>query len=440
MLPAGIAREIAVEAYIYAYPLVLMEITRRVATNVEAPTAHGRAPMNQFSHVRERPDATVTDVVRPNVDTLDSSLWLDVSGEPLVFTVPASGRHYVLPILDMWTDVFASPGSRTTGQAAYRFAVAGPGWQGTLPPGVDEIRSPTSHAWMIGRTQSSGTHDDPQAHAFQDGIGVVPLSRWGRPHSPTRNRIDPRLDMRAPGEQIHRMSAATFFETFARAAAVNPPHANDYPILARLRRIGLQPGKPFDWAGLPPAVKMALDAAPTFAAPQILESIVRSSRVVRGWSMVVSPIGTYGTDYVKRAGIAYFGLGATTREDAFSSSLDERSYGEPLDSDARYVVHLDRIGIPPVRAFWSITMYDERRLLTANPIDRHAIGDRDRLAFNADGSLDIYVQRESPGVDREANWLPTPAKGSFSMTLRLYWPRPEALDGRWSPPTVTRVG
>jgi hypothetical protein len=432
-------KDIAAEAYVYAYPLVLMEVTRRVMTNYAEPNERG-APMNQLYHMRSIPEPSFTDVVRPNADTLYSSMWFDVGKEPLIVSVPDSGaRYYLLPLLDMWTDVFASPGKRTTGTRAQTFAIVGPGWQGKLPDGVAEIRSPTAAGWLVGRTQVNGKVDYPAVRNFQDGMSVAPLSHYGTPYAPPKGHVDAGQDMSPPADQVAKMDPETFFRIFAETTRTNPPHFNDYPVLARMKRIGLEPGKPIDLASAPLEVKAALEAAPEAAKRRIDEAIERGSRTVNGWVMAMNPIGTYATDYAKRAGIARFGLGANTLDDAFYPSIGGGFNDGKLDSGARYVVRFDKDQLPPARAFWSLTLYDDRQLFAANAIGRYALGDADKLVFDPDGSLELYLQRESPGKDKEANWLPTPAAGPFSLTMRLYWPKPEATDGTWSPPPVTPV-
>jgi hypothetical protein len=176
------AKQIGIDTYLYAYPLVLMDVTRKVQSNAETPDATTKhAPMNQFYHAPEFPDATFTDVVRANADTLYSFLWFDVSKEPLVIDVPDSGgRYYLLPMLDMWTDIFASPGKRTSGTGPQTYAITGPGWQGKLPTDVTEVKAPTAEGWMIGRTQTNGKKDYDAVHQFQAGLKVVPLSAWGK--------------------------------------------------------------------------------------------------------------------------------------------------------------------------------------------------------------------------------------------------------------------
>ena len=245
--------------------------------------------------------------------------------------------------------------------------------------------------------------------------------------------------MSAPPDQVDKMDGATFFAMFAELMKDNPPHANDYPILERMRRIGIEPGKSFSVASAPKDVQDALNAAPVEALKQIKATWSNSGALANGWRTNLTAIGTYGTDYLHRAGVAYAGLGANVIEDAVYPTALVDADGQPFSSDKRYVLHFAKDQIPPARAFWSLTMYDERQLFAENPIGRYAIGDRDKLALNADGWLDLYIQRESPGKDKEANWLPTPKSGPFTMNLRLYWPKAEVLGGSWASPPVKRL-
>jgi hypothetical protein len=434
---------IATDAYAYAYPLVLMELTRRVMTNVGtgAPANVTGAPMNQFAHARTFPDATSTDVVRPNVDTLDSSLWFDVSREPLVITIPdAHGRYDLVAMLDMWSDVFAAPGTRTTGGGAQTYALTAPGWSGTLPPGVERITAPTSQGWLVAHVQATGAADLPACHELQDGLKAVPLGHWGeRDYAPPPATFDAGRDMSPPARQILRLSVGDFFALFAELTAKNPPHPNDYPILQRMARIGLVPGRPFDLGAAAPEVQAAFRGATMAAASRLFEGVKRAGTLVNGWRILLNPMGTYGTDYLRREVVAYGDLGATVVEDALDPSTIADAEGKPLDSANRYTLHFAAGELPPMNAFWSLTLYTEDQYFAANPLARFALRDRDPLVKNPDGSLDLYVQRASPGPEKEANWLPAPADGRFTLTLRLYWPQPEALEGTWSPPPVVRA-
>lgn len=433
-------RAIAEEAYIYFYPLVSMDVTRRQLTNIEADKMTGRGPMNTFSHVRAFPDANFREVVRPNFDTLYSSGWLDLSKEPVIVSAPdTAGRYYLLPMLDLWTDVFAVPGKRTTGTRAGHFAVVAPGWKGKLPDGVTRIDAPTPYVWLIGRTQTNGPEDYPAVHKVQDGYGITPLSQWGKKPTPATAKIDPGVDMKTPPlVQVNTMPAKTYYTYAAELLRVNPPHPTDQPILARMKRIGLEAGKGLDFDRLDPAVRQALEAAPADGLKAMREKVPTLARVVNGWQMNTDSMGVYGNFYLKRAIVAMVGLGANLPEDAIYPLLVADADGKPLDGGHKYLVHFDKSELPPVNAFWSITMYDGEGFQAANPINRFAIGDRDRLQFNADGSLDILIQHDSPGPGKESNWLPAP-KGPLGVTLRLYAPKTAALDGHWAPPAVKRV-
>ena len=433
------AREIARDAYIYAYPLVLMEVSGRVATNVAQPPGNTDAPINQFGHARAFPDPSFTVVVRPNADTLYSSLVYDVSREPLVVTVPDSGgRYYLLPVLDKWSDVFAVPGSRTTGNRAQMFAIVGPNWQGELPPGLRRYDSPTAGGWIGGRVQTNGKADYEAVHAFQNGLKAVPLSAYGKPYTPLKGVVNAKLDMSAPPEQLDKMDGSAFFALLAELIKQHPPHANDYPVLDRMKRIGIEPGKSFVPSSQPKEVQEAIQAAPVDALPRIKAAWARAGVLTNGWRTNLSGIGTYGADYLHRAGVAFGGLGANVPDDAVYPTAFADSEGRPFDSANCYVMNFTKEHLPPVRAFWSLTMYDNQQLFTENSIGRYAIGDRDKLAFDSEGSLDLYIRREMNGKE-QANWLPAPKSGAFTMNMRLYWPKAEVVEGKWSPPLVKRV-
>jgi len=433
------AYTIGMEAYTYAYPLVLMELTRRVATNVTAPGPR-RSPMNVFAHMKSYPDASFKDVVRPNADTLYSSLWFDVGREPLILTLPdTAGRYHVIPIMDMWTDVFATLGSRTIGTGGGKFALVGPRWKGVLPKSVRPIVSPTESGWIIGRIQTNGASDYANVYKLQAGLTAVPLSAYGKPYTPARAAIDPAVDMTTPPvDQVAKLAPGAFFALFADLMKRNPPHAADYPMLLRMERLGLVPGQSFDLAKASPAVRAGLTRAAADAYKRIVGRRATFGIPRNGWISPASMIGAYGNDYLLRAFIGFAGLGALPPNEAVYPMAPIDGDGKFLNGASSYVMHFEKGQLPPADAFWSLTMYGADQFFVANPINRFAIGDRDKLRFNADGSLDLYIQHESPGADKEANWLPAPA-GPFSMNLRLYLPRAEATDGRWVPPPVKRV-
>ena len=434
------ANQIAVEAYIYFYPLVTMDLTRRQLTNIEAGKMFGRGPMNTFTHMRTFPPANTKEVVRPNFDTLYSSGWLDLTSEPMIVSVPdTEGRFYLLPMLDMWTDVFASPGKRTTGTKAGHFAVVPPGWKGDLPKVTERIDAPTSHVWIIGRTQTNGPKDYDAVHKVQDGYKITPLSRWGKKAEPITVKIDKTVDMTTPPlEQVNKMPARKYFAYSADLMKINPPHITDQPIVARMKRLGIEVGKSFDFEKADPKIKRALEQAMTDGLKAMDAKLPTLARVVNGWQMNTDTMGVYGNYYLKRAIITMIALGMNLPEDAIYPINLSDSDGKPLSRDNKYTLRFKKEELPPVNAFWSVTLYDKDGFPTENPINRLAIGDRDALKYNEDGSLVLYIQHDSPGKDKESNWLPAP-EGPFNLSMRLYLPRANVQDGRWSPPPVRRV-
>jgi hypothetical protein len=434
------AYEIGIEAYVYFYPLVLTDVTRRQLTNIEAGKMVGRGPMNTFSHFRAYPAASLREVVRFNFDTLYSFGWLDLTEGPVVVSAPdTEGRYYLLPMLDMWTDVFAAPGKRTSGTKAGHFAVMPPGWQGQLPAGVQKIQSPTPYAMVAGRTQTNGPKDYAAVNKVQDGYAITPLSQWGKTPQPVKAVIDPSVDMKTPPlDQVNKMPAAAYFTYAAEIMKLNPPHVTDWSTIARLARIGIEPGKSFDFERLDPSVQQALEKAATDGLKGMYAKLPTFARAVNGWQMNTDTMGVYGNYYLKRAAVAMIGLGANQPEDAVYPLNIADADGKPLEGQHKYVLHFSKEELPPVNAFWSVTMYDEAGFQVVNSLNRFAIGDRDDLKYNPDGSLDLYIQNENPGPDKESNWLPSPAAGTLGVTMRLYAPKQQILDGRWNPPAIKR--
>ena len=431
------ARDIAADAYLYFYPLVTMDLTRKQLINTPASAGIG-GPMNTFSNIPTFPSADMRAVVRPNFDTLYSSGWVDLTREPVVISVPdTGGRYYLLPMLDMWTDVFASPGWRTTGTKAANFLLVPPRWSGKVPQGLTRIDAPTPYVWIIGRTKTDGPADYAAVNAIQKGYRITPLSGWGRPPTPVKAQIDPSVDVKTPPkQQVDTMSGGKFFVYATELLKLHPPHITDQPIIARMKRIGIEPGKTFDVTKLDGATRKAIDDAPA-AAQKLMEwKIPTLARVANNWSMNTDTMGVYGNYYLKRAIVTQVGLGANLPEDAvYPLNLGDES-GKSLDGANKYVMRFGKNEIPPVDAFWSITLYDPEGFQVANSINRFAVSSWMPFKYDADGSLTLYIQNESPGSERESNWLPAP-KGPFNLTMRLYAPKSEALTGRWNPPPVS---
>jgi len=361
-----------------------------------------------------------------------------------VLSVPdTGGRYYLLPMLDMWTDVFSVVGSRTTGTKAGNFLLAPPGWSGTVPDGMTKIVAPTPTIWILGRTQTNGPADYDNVHKVQDGYKLTSLSQWGKNAAPpTDVATDPAVDNKTPPlVQVNKMDGVAVLNRLADLMTKNPPHSNDYPILFRMRQIGLEAGKPFDASKLDPALVKTINAAAKDALADLEQSGKSGAGIgthVNGWFYQTSTVGTYGTAYKLRAMGTLIGLGVNLPEDAVYPASFVDGDGKPYSGANRYVLHFDKGKLPPAEAFWSVTLYDKDGFQVANALNRFAVGDRDKLNFNTDGSLDLYIQNASPGADREANWLPTP-KDEFNLAMRLYSPRREVLDGGWTPPPVLRA-
>ncbi|WP_280231799.1 DUF1254 domain-containing protein [Nocardia cyriacigeorgica] len=426
-------RTLSREAYIYLYPLVTTDETRRQQTNGAPGSKPSFGPPNQFHHIREFPDAAFRTVVRPNFDTLYSCAWIDLDTGPVQVHAPDSGdRFYMLPMLDAWTDVFASPGKRTTGTGPQDYLLVGPGYRGKLPPDIPVIQAPTPNVWIIARPQTNGPDDYAAVNAFQDGLRIIDIGERA-PFEP-----DPTVDSSVePLHVVESLSATDFFRRAAAALAVDPPHLTDFSQLSRIEPLGIVPGRQFDAARFGTAELDQIEAGVADARAAIANAPRTVVPSVNGW--VTLNTGVYGNDYLTRATIAKAGLGANPPEDAIYPLLLTDAEGNPPVGDSDYVIHFDAGLLPPVDAFWSITMYDAEGFQTPNELNRFAIGDRDELRNNPDGSLDIHISHTNPGPDHESNWLPAPL-GPLGITLRLYAPHIAALDRTWTPPPVRKVG
>jgi hypothetical protein len=434
------AHSIGVDAYIYLYPLLSVDITRKQSTNIEAGKEFAKGPMNTFVSVPAYPPADLKLVVRVNFDTLYSVAWLDLTRDGQVISAPdTNGRFYLLPMLDMWSDVFASTGWRTTGTKASTFLVTPAGWAGAVPEGMTRISAPTPYVWIIGRIKTDGPEDYAAVNKLQSELKVTPLSRWGKSPEPVTVKIDPTVDMKTPPKtQVDSMAAAEYFTYAAELLKLHPSHITDQPILAQMKRMGIEPGKSFDFNKLDPAIQEALASAPAAAQKLMAWKLATLARVANGWSMNTDTMGVYGNDYLKRAIITQQGLGANLPEDAIYPLNLFDDAGQPLDGANKYTIHFDKGATPPVNVFWSITLYDADGFQVGNSLNRFAVSSYMPFNTNADGSLDLYFQNENPGKDKEVNWLPAPT-GPFNLCMRLYGPKADAITGKWNPPAVRRV-
>lgn len=424
------------QAYLYGYPLVLMEQTRQVMVS----PASAQAKVNHFTHAQVFPDHNFREVVRPNNDTLYSIAWIDLTEQPLVLTVPdTDGRYYVMPFMDAWTNVFDSVGQRTTGTQAGHYALTGPDWQGKLPKGVQQIAAPTDMVWLIGRIQTNGLDDIDNVIALQQQFLLTPLNRWVAGGAPNPAFVaDNGGRGQDPAKLVEQMDTQTFFATLSELMTAQRPAASDAPMLALLKDFGIQPGQPFRLAEQGWLKRLALQQGMDIASRKMAEFADSNDQVLEnGWKVIREEIGTYGNAYDVRAIVALFGLGALPTQEAIYPTAVTDVAGDDLNGEHRYRLHFAPGALPPADAFWSLTMYDEQGFLVDNPIRRYTLGNRDSLAFNDDGSLDIAIQHQPP-KNGTSNWLPAP-EGKFNITMRIYMPQQSFMDRSWALPPVRAI-
>ena len=481
----------AVAAYIYGYPLVTFDMARKQQTNV-ALADEQHAPMNQMIKMRTYLPIDNHCCAAPNADTLYTIAWLDVADEPWILSIPEiKDRYYIVPLLDGFSEVIKVISSIKDGSKAQDLAITGPGWSGKLPEGVTEVKSGTAIVWLLGRIYSSGTPEDYQAvNDIQDQFKLVPLSSYGKPYTPPPAKVDPDFDMKtAVRAQINGMDISTYFNYLADVLKTNPPKPEDGEIVEKLVKIGLVPGQDFDPTTLRALDKQAAESVPTLAQgelgtkpevqarPHFTQGIgdiadqdfdvsklgsldqkliqlvpkigllkmalrLKQQETTNGWLYFTEDVGNWGTDYVLRGMGNLLGPGWNRPEDAVYPISMKDAEGNAYDgAKYNYVMHFDKGGVPPVDGFWSLTMYDKDLFFVPNAINRYNLSQRDTLITNQDGSIDLYLQADSPGADKEANWLPAP-RGEFKLVLRVYGPSktaPTILDGSWTPPAVKRV-
>lgn len=443
---ASEAYDIALDAYIYGYSLITTEITRVQMSNVpKIDELH--APMGEFINIKRYPPADFRGVSAPNADTLYSLAWVDLS-EPQVFSHPDMGnRFYLFEMTDLWMIDFDAPGTRTTGGAAANYLLTGPGWKGNVPDGMKHIPVNTSYMVILGRIYADGTDEDyKKVNLLQSKLQLTPLSSWGKNYEYKAPAVNPNpgFSMTAkPQEVINNMDIITYFNLMTKLmGSVAPPAAEDTPILANMAKIGLIPGQPFDINKFPAEVQAAITKAAGEGMTRINNNQKNMGIIENGWT-ISKGLGIYGTDYLKRATVAAFGWPANREKDAVYSYTFADEKGNKLSGANKYTLTFDKGQIPPVNGFWSITMYeiDNGWWFVPNPLNKFTVSERNELKYNPDGSLTLYFQNESPGKDKESNWLPAP-KDDFLLMLRMYWPKettPSILNNSWQPPAVKKT-
>jgi hypothetical protein len=376
------AKAIAQEGYVFGLPLVYIALEADVLTNVAKPEL-GRAPSNQFDHHREFPDAKNNKIVGMNVDTLYSLAHLDLTAEPIVLVVPPmeEKRWWIMQIIDAWNDVPAAPGSRTHGQKGAAFALIGPNFKGTLPPGLEAIRCDTSICVIGGRTYTGGPDDYAAVHKIQDEYQLNPLSQWkglgGTDYTPPSEvPVKTGIDAKTPVPvQVFKLPAEQYFNRMCQLLVNNPARPADAPIMAKLARLGVKPGATFKMSAFDADTQKAIEEGVAAGQQEIRDGESKMGEMINGWQ-IARDLGRYGTKYSYRATWTYFGVGGNVVEDALYPFGLVDADGHKFDGSNKYVLRFDKDEIPPVDAFWSLTMYDKDSYLVDNPINRYALGEQ----------------------------------------------------------------
>ncbi|QKX00509.1 DUF1254 domain-containing protein (plasmid) [Agrobacterium sp. CGMCC 11546] len=436
------ARKIATEAVVYGFPLV---DNYRVLYSyfVDQKGSEFKAPWNQINNVDRVFTPDDKTIQTPNSDTPYSQLGADLRAEPLVLTVPAveKDRYYSLQFIDLYTFNFAYVGSRATGNEAGNFLLAGPGWKGETPPGIKQvIHSETELAFVLYRTQLKGPDDIEEVKKVQAGFKVQPLSAFlGKPAPPAAAAIDFFKPL-GPAEQRASMR---FFDELNFILQFAPTHASEVELRKKFEQIGVVPGRAFDAGKLSPDLQSAIAEGQSQAWLDLAD--FKAKVVDTGIRTSADGFGTrefLKNDYMARMASAAYGIYGNSKEEAMYPAYFVDSDGKALDGkNGKYTLRFGPDELPPVNSFWSLTMYElPASLLVPNAINRYLINSSmlPDLKRDPDGGITLYLQHERPSKDKEANWLPAP-EGPFWTTLRLYWPKSEALDGTWKQPPLQHV-
>jgi hypothetical protein len=432
--------DIATLAYIWGYPLITTERSFNYFTNPNTPPIIGQGLANEINCARELVNASFTDVVSPNTDTLYCQSWMDLTNEPLVLKVPpVQDRYYSFQFLDAYTNVYNYIGTRASGSLGGTYLIAGPNWTGEVPKEMTKIWSPTNTVWLLNRILVKGEADLPNVHTIQDKISLTPLSVYSENKSSSalqQTNVSNAIPIK-PQPATIPTTGIKLFNELSQAMVGNPLNPPDPILVSKLKSIGIGPGKiPSTEAN--DTIKSALETGISKGDKLIKSKINSIGTIVNGWSYNTQT-GIYGNDYLNRATIAEIGFGANVPQEALYPTTFADFEGIPYNGANNYVVHFEPGQTPLVDAFWSITMYNMEKYFVDNPINRYAIGKyTDGLKYNTDGSLDIYIQNQNPGPDKESNWLPSPAD-NFYMILRMYLPIEQILSGTWTPPPVKVV-
>ena len=412
-----------------AFPLVLMDATEISATNTEEAVT-GKAPVNQFIHSVAQANAQFRNVVTPNVDTIYSQVWYDLSEEPMVYELPETDRFCKVQVLDAWTNTAA-----VLDQAG-AYAITLSTWEGELPKGVTRIDVPTSMAWSITRTILSGEEDLPNVRAIQEKMKLMPLSNYisGDTYEPPKGSYSEENNY-VPVDKVLSMDPVTFFNKANELMVKNSPAAADKEMLEKIAAVNVGPGMEFDASVLTGDVAKSWKTMLTEIRPKLVKEGMKFSKKLGQWSYFGAPIGDCNTEYAYRALVALAGLGANTVEVALYAKTEQDADGNLLTGEKSYTLHFESYPQVLEGGFWSVTAYGDDDFLIDNPIDRYCINDRSGLKANEDGSVDVILSKDAP--EDTTNWLPV-GDGGFHLYMRIYTPDMDALD-TWTAPTITEL-
>jgi hypothetical protein len=434
------ARAIAKEAYIYGFPMVDSYRIQH-AYFVDTKNPEYKAPWNQIVSVPRVYTPADTAVQTPNSDTPYSFVGLDLRAEPIVLTVPPieKDRYFSIQLIDAYTFNFDYIGSRTTGNDGGSFVIAGPGWKGETPAGVKKVfHSETEFAFALYRTQLFNPDDLDNVKKVQAGYKAEPLSAFLGQPAPA---AAPAIDFIKPLSPDEEKKSLDFFSELNFILQFCPTVPSETDLMARFAKIGVGAGKTFDASTLSPETKTAIEqgVADAWADLGTLQKKIESGEVPIG-DLPGSRAFLKG-NYLYRMGTAVLGIYGNSEQEALYPLYGVDAEGQKLDGTNKYTMHFASGQLPPVNAFWSLTMYElPASLLVANPLNRYLLNSPMLPQFvkDADGGLTLYLQNESPGKEKEPNWLPAP-KGPFLVFMRLYWPKEAALDGTWKQPPMTKT-
>lgn len=422
------------EAYLYAYPLILLEHVKRMATNTEYPT-DTKAPINQLFHARELLTPEVRSLTRANVDTVYSQAYVDLKAEPIIVHKPATDRYCSVQLFDGYSNTPEILGTGALGGSEeHDYALVGPDWTGELPSGVLAVPVQTNFVWLLIRTKLFGPEDIENVYAIQNLMDLRPLSAFGKDYPQPKGEYRADYDYVAL-EKVAALSLQEYFELFNTLAVDNPAALEDEPALQRFAPLGIGAGLTFSFDAFDATVQKSVAHLPHLLG---LEFSTKHAKVAvsNGWMFLDGSVGHFGTDYTFRAIVAFGGF-ANPVSMAVYPSMSMAGPGQPLAGDVNYVMHFDRGMLPPHNkdGWWSLTAYSKEGYVIANELDRYNVSDLNDLVENEDGSIDLYIQHKNPGPEKQANWLPV-CEGIFSITMRIYLPTESVLDFSWELPPL----